>query len=207
MKKYLSESLLASNPSSFTISKLTGPASSSAQEVFSVPVLVAFIVILIISVVLVATFWPADEQERVKRQRRYARVDDLYFPIQAIVVTKETLADMRAQSEDRQSLERFFETYLPIEIRVTSISLGGCAIKTERHLEKGQMMLLNLAQLPDFPTKNGLSSFKVTWVREPKHPDRDARVDIGLQIAETFHESTRDMLRKYLNYLLDDPAA
>lgn len=202
-----SESLLASKPSSFTISKLTGSAPSSTPDALSVPVLVAFIVILIISVVLVATFWPVDEQEKVKRQRRYARVDELYFPVQAVLVNKETIEELSSLSEDPQRIERYFDTFLPIEIRVTSISLGGCAIKTDRPLEKGQMILLNLAQLPDFPSKHSFASFKVTWVRGPKHPDRDARIDIGLQITDTFQENTRDTLRRYLNYLLDDPAA
>jgi hypothetical protein len=207
MSNPMHQSLLASKSNTLALTKYSDPAPAQSQDAFSIPFLVAFIVILIICILLIATFWPVNEHDPSRRQRKYARIDQLYFPVQGALVTKESIEEIRSISNNSERVERYFESFLPIEFRVTSLSLGGCAIKAERALEKGQIILLNLGQLPDYPKRYGFVSFKVTWIRNPKNPNRDSLFDVGLQISDTFQEDTKDTLRKYLNYLLDDPAA
>lgn len=164
-------------------------------------------VMLLVAIIVLASFWASDDEERLKRQRTYARVDDLYFPVHGIVVTKENLNDIRQKIMQGISIHHYLDTFITCEFRITSLSLGGCAIKTERALAKGELVLLKLSELPDYPTADHAVVYKVAWVREPKHPDHDPRYSAGLQAMETLTKHQNDPLKKYMSYLLDEPAA
>jgi Tfp pilus assembly protein PilZ len=112
------------------------------------------------------------------------------------------LKDLELEPE---AFARHLDTFLSLDLRLTSLSLGGCALKTEKQLEKGEILILRLHLLPDFPNKYESAAYRVAWTRPPKFPEKDARQVAGLQLLETLPNSERASLKKYLNYLLDEP--
>jgi hypothetical protein len=84
--------------------------------------------------------------------------------------------------------------------------LGGCAIKSEKALIKGEHVLIKLSELPDYPSNEHIAVFRVAWVREPKHPERDPRFSAGLQMTEILSNNNLEPLKKYMSYLLDEPS-
>jgi hypothetical protein len=165
------------------------------------------LVVLLVLIVVLASFWASDDEEKMKRQRSYARVDDLYFPMHGFVITKEILSDIRKHALSPPALRSYLDTFITSEFRITSLSLGGCAIKSERAVEKGELVLLKLSELPDYPVSSDPVVYRVAWVRDPRDPDRDPRFSAGLQTSESLSEHNLDPLKKYMSYLLDEPAA
>ncbi len=207
MLDFIAPILSANQSPSFAFSKFANNAPGGSIDVMSVPSIIVFMVILVISIILVATFWSAPNQDRLKRQRKYARVDDLYFPLIGVSASPEALSDISKLNGDMERIGRYIDTFLPIEMRLTSLSLGGCAVKTDKEFEKGQQLILNLSLLPDYPEPHDYIAFKVAWVRSPKKTTEDSRFEIGLQISDVYSPASKQNVKNYLNYLLDEPAA
>lgn len=190
-----------------TLTPRGGRHEESAFNFWSGSLVIVGLVVVLVGIIVLASFWASDDDERIKRQRAYARVDDLYFPLHGIVLTQENLRDVRAQRDAGTPLKAYLETFITTEFRVTSLSLGGCAIKTERALAKGELILLKLSELPDYPASEHAVVYRVAWVRDPQHPERDPRYSAGLQAFEHLSQNEADPLKKYMSYLLDEPAA
>jgi hypothetical protein len=199
---------IADNPlGPLAISPSVGKHQDVSVDFFNGAVVILILVIAIVVIIVAASFWASDDEERNKRQRNYARVDDLYFPVHAIVITTELLNEIKSHlSSSPAQLEQFLDTFITTDIRMTSLSLGGCAVKSERPLEKGELLVLRMSELPDYPTDQESIVYRVAWVREPKNPDKDARYSAGLQVVEIFGSSKDEYLKKYMGYLLDEPA-
>jgi hypothetical protein len=203
-----STTIIASNGvTPLTLTPRGGRHEDTSYNFWSGSLVIVTMVVLLVAIIVLASFWASDDEERLKRQRTYARVDDLYFPLHGIVLTRDNLNDIRQKSIQGVSLDQYLDTFITSEFRITSLSLGGCAIKTERALAKGELVLLKLSELPDYPAPDHAVVYKVAWVRDPKHPDHDPRYSAGLQAIETLSRHPSDPLKKYMSYLLDEPAA
>lgn len=199
---------VADNPlAPLAINPSVGKHQDVSVDFWSGSAIILILVIAIVIIIVAASFWASDDEERIKRQRNYARVDDLYFPLHAILITTEIFNEIRGHMRASPAqLEQFLNTFISTDIRMTSLSLGGCAIKSERPLEKGELLVLRMQELPDYPADQESAVYRVAWVREPKDPDKDARYSAGLQIVEMFGANKDEYLKKYMGYLLDEPA-
>ena len=189
---------------SFEIKARTGVGNPSFNlESGALPWVIGLLCLVLFGIML-ATLWPNEsENNQYQRQRKFARIDGLFLKIAGLALDEE---------ESRQALKHpaiFMEeqgrAFPPFGVlTLTSLSFGGCSIAATTKLKKGSIVLLHLHSLPDYPARALTVAAKIVWSRV----DQGAAVGMEVAGAKFIYFSdgeTPESLRKYLNYLMDEP--
>lgn len=200
----LSSIARAAPGSSFELSARANLPNTSANLVSpAIPWLIGLICIVLFGVML-ATLWPSDNENNLyKRQRKFARIDGLFFKIKGFVLGEEEsrmfLRDPRLQANPKLALNETAEG-----LTLLSLSFGGCSIICGQKVKKGAVILLELNSLPDFPAKNLIVAAKVVWARSQRDHSNLYEV-AGAKFISASAQESAESLRQYLNYLMDEP--
>lgn len=197
------QQLLANSLPSTELNLLTRSNPGAGSTFFS-PWVVTIIMLVVIGVLVVA-LWPSDNSASTyARQRRFARVEQLFFKVIGRVLSEvdsESFVNHLKSPQAKVDL-----TPMPSDpLIVIGLSVGGCSVLSEMNLKKGQVVILKLDTLPDFPSSEFAVAMRIIWVRDQIVHGRRSYVGGGKFIF-TSHAAAQDDLRKYLNYLLNEPA-
>lgn len=155
--------------------------------------------------IMLATLWPNDsESNPYQRQRKFSRVDQLFFKVTGFILDEE---ESKAVLKNTRSPAVAIEKRLsaPEQITLVGLSSGGCTFLGDERLKKGQVVVFKLDSLPDFPSKELLAAVKVVWLREEKTHGKRYFV-AGGKFVYASRPETSENLRQYLNYLMNEPA-
>jgi hypothetical protein len=154
--------------------------------------------------ILVVTLWPNESDSNpYQRQRKFARVDGLFLKIKAVVL---------GSAESQSFLQAVKATgnyphckdHTPEALTLLSLSFGGCSVASPRTLLKGEVILLDLQSLPDFPGPTATIAAKIMWTR-PKSESGESYDMAGAKFLNPAKPVHLDALRQYLNFLMDEP--
>ena len=189
---------------SFELKARTGVVNSSFNlQAGAFPWVIGLLCLVLFGVML-ATLWPNEsENNPYQRQRKFARIDGLFFKIAGLLLDEEE--SRRALKHPANFMEELSRA-LPHfgQLSLTSLSYGGCSIASNIKLKKGSVVLLHLHSLPDFPVRNLTVAAKVVWSRIEKNAGAGIEV-AGAKFIYFSDGETSESLRKYLNYLMDEP--
>ncbi|MCA2961448.1 MAG: PilZ domain-containing protein [Silvanigrellales bacterium] len=154
--------------------------------------------------VLVVTLWPNDSDENpYQRQRKFARVDGLFLK-----VTGYLLSDDESRiflSSLRTSGAYATPSTLSAEgLTILSLSFGGCSIASSAAFGKGNIILLRLHSLPDFPSRDLMLAAKIVWIKARSSTGEPYDV-CGAKFLFPSDRAGTESLRQYLNFLMDEP--
>jgi hypothetical protein len=200
------------------------PQSSLFASKLSNPILATLVALIFIGLILVIV-WPNESQSNIyQRQRKYARIDGLFLRVSGYVLSQ--VESKQFLKESAESTPRsFVSARSPDSLYVVSLSCGGLSLETPYKIEKGQILRVNLHELPDFPTHHLCVYAKVVWSKvETKDNQNEVWLcgakfmlmnsednmlsvppDVKKKIGS--HESQieeSEILRKYINYMMDD---
>jgi len=170
--------------------------------------IVVAIVSFILALFLMATLWPREKSDSMhSRQRRYGRVDGLFFKVQAAVLS---LEDAERYLSDQSSSFALLQGVLMMNsqsMTLVSLSIGGCAFVSPTPLKKGSFLLLQLGSLPDFPQKNLIVGCRVIWSKKDKGTHGEIE-SAGCKFI--FPQDSTVMegpLKEYITFLMDEPVS
>ncbi len=169
----------------------------------ALPWVVGVVCIALIAI-LVATLWPNEsEGNPYQRQRKFARVDGLFLKVAGWVLgedeSKRFLTSLRETGNYDTATQR------PLDgLTLMSLSFGGCSLASTVPLAKGNVVLLRLHSLPDFPKREMLVAAKVVWAR-PRQATGEPYDICGAKFLFTDGANGPESLRQYLNFLMDEP--
>lgn len=168
------------------------------------PWVVAFVCFLLFAI-LIATLWPNEtDVSPYERQRKFSRVDQLFFKVSGHVLSDDQSKKF-VKGEGRTEISVEAKKFPSESLTLLGLSSGGCSFLGDESLRRGKVVLLNLDTLPDFPSKELVAAVKIVWVREEKTHGRVYTVAGGKFIYST-GENTGENVKKYLSYLMDEPA-
>jgi Tfp pilus assembly protein PilZ len=187
----------------FSLQARGGGSGSGIAASGALPWIIGVVCIALIAV-LVVTLWPNDsEGNPYQRQRKFARVDNLFLKISAVILPEEDsrrfISNLRATGTYEVPAPIAFEN-----LTMMSVSFGGCSLASTPALSKGNVILLHLNSLPDFPSKDLTVAAKVVWVRS--RADSGEPYDTcGAKFLFPSDHSSVELLRQYINFLMDEP--
>lgn len=154
--------------------------------------------------VLVVTLWPNESEENpYQRQRKFARIDGLFLKITGYVLGDEDsrsfLSSLRASGT--------YETPSALSaegLTLMSLSFGGCSVASTAPLGKGNVILLRLNSLPDFPSRDLMLAAKIVWTKARTATGEPYDV-CGAKFLFPSDGVGTESLRQYLNFLMDEP--
>ena len=155
--------------------------------------------------IMLATLWPNDsELNPYQRQRKFSRVDQLFFKVTGFLLDEEeSKAVIRHARSPSTAVEK--RTSSSEQLTLVGLSSGGCTFLGDERLKKGQVVVFRLDSLPDFPSKELLAAVKIVWLREEKNHGKKYLV-AGGKFISTSRADSGENLRQYLNYLMNEPA-
>ncbi len=167
------------------------------------PWVVGAVALVLFGIILIS-LWPRrDDESLYQRQRKFARVDNLYFKIKAhLLADDESKRFLKDEESMRVPPPGLFKDQ--DELIVVGLSVGGCSLLAQHHLKKGMVIFLRLDSLPDFPAQNLLVGAKVIWTRTVKENNKISEI-AGTKFVYVASPETTDSLKQYLNYLMDEP--
>lgn len=167
--------------------------------------IIAFLCLTLL-VVVVATLWPNETKENpYQRQRKYARVDQIYFKVRAQILSNEEAASVLRETRTAQPASLPWKPEAALPMTVLSLGLSGCSFATPLSIPKGAVILFDLASLPDFPlSQETLVAGKVVWTRVQRQNLVSTEM-VGTKFVAFGNVGAAEALKQYLNFLLDDP--
>jgi len=181
-------------------------AGASAQATSTggaLPWMIGLVCLVLIGI-LVVTLWPnASDANPYQRQRKFARIDGLFLKISALMLgmddSRRFLTHLRSNGE--------YEPTPPAQaegLTLMSLSFGGCSIASPTGLTKGNVVLLHLHSLPDFPSQALTVAAKIVWTR-PRTAGGEPYDVAGAKFLFPSDATGIESLRQYLNFLMDEP--
>lgn len=162
------------------------------------------LVCLVLFGIMLATLWPNDSENNLyRRQRKFARVDGLFFKLRCQVCSEEHGKSLLKESRGKTEL-MVSPTATLSNLTLLSLSFGGCSLMGHEGLKKGSVILLHMHTLPDFPTRDLVVAAKVVWVRIQTHHNASHEVS-GVKFFNATSKVSSESLRQYLNFLMDEP--
>jgi hypothetical protein len=198
--------------SNFFVSKLSNP------------ILATLVALLFVGLILVIV-WPNESQTNIyQRQRKYARIDGLFLKVSGYVLSV-LESKMFLKESSQNAPVSFVSSRSPDALYVVSLSCGGLSLETPYRIEKGQVLRVNLHELPDFPSPHLCIYAKVVWSKkETKENESEVWLcgakfllmnaqSSELSVPPTFvqklggkdqHFQDSEVLRQYINFMMDD---
>lgn len=190
-------------PENLSLQAPTNETTTTGLSNPAVPWMLGAIIFALI-VIMVVTLWPNEEESNpYQRQRRFARVGDLFYQFQI-----EFIKGQDARSFLRSTRETFVNDQNMVgklgDATLMSLSFGGATIISHDPVEKGDAVILHCHTLPDFPAKFLRIPGKIVWTR--RESDRGKRFDIaGVKFVAVTDKEAASQLKKYLSFLMDEP--
>jgi hypothetical protein len=163
--------------------------------------------VLILSV-FVATLWPRkNDANLIQKQRKFARVDGLFLNISGVVLSSIESSEMTSMEPDAQEarIKKMIRHSEAIQkLTLLSLSMGGCSVAVRGKLTKGDVILMKMGALPDFPSTEIVLAAKSVWVHS--NTETGETYDVcGAKFLNLDRAEHKEALAQYLNFLMDEP--
>lgn len=191
---------------SFQLQTRTNMNLSGSSDGSTTTLMVIAAVTFILVLFLMATLWPREKSDSMhSRQRRFGRVDGLFFRIQAALLDNEEADRYLSGQLSNPALLQGIMMIKTQALTLVSLSMGGCAFVTPTPMKKGSILLLQLASLPDFPQENLIIACRVIWSRRDKGAHGGIETAGCKFIFPQGVEAPEESLKTYITFLMDEP--
>jgi PilZ domain len=184
------------------------------------PVVTTLTALIFIGLILVI-IWPNESKSNIyQRQRKYARIDGLFLKVTASVFNElESKLYLKQDKLQKQIHSELNTSGQKEALFIVSLSCGGLSLESNRKIEKGQIIRINLHELPDFPTSSFCIFAKIVWNKlEPKENNLETWLcgakfiflnssDEEKNLNTEIHSDSQkelQILRQYINYMMAD---
>ncbi|MBM3382569.1 MAG: PilZ domain-containing protein [Betaproteobacteria bacterium] len=182
----------------------SGNASSGSISTITVIAIVSFILVLF----FMATLWPREKNDNVQfRQRQFGRVDGIFYRVQGALLDAEEAERYLTGKLATNALLQGLLLLKNHPLTLVSLSVGGCGFVSPTPVKKGELILLQLGSLPDFPEENLIVGCRVVWSKKNKG-SHGSMESIGCKFVFPDGSAVpEDSLKRYITYLMDEPVS